>query len=99
MPEVAIVVKLNIYRCVVHYVDCPYFKATYTHKNTEIPPTIKWHLCSFCKPQKHDIVSIASEIVWLEKYSDAMSFRAMSFDSDNEDIGYSGTTRGKRDHD
>lgn len=83
---VAVTVDLARYRAVVHYTDCSYYKTTHTHLRLQVPPSVKWKLCSFCKPKREDIAAIAYDIRWLEKNADAMSFRFMSLDDESENL-------------
>lgn len=83
---VAVTVDLARYRAVVHYTDCSYYKTTHTHHRLQVPPSVKWKLCNFCKPKRGDIVTIAYDIKWLEKNADAMSYRFISLDDDTENL-------------
>ncbi len=88
MDTVGITVDLARYRCMVHYTNCSYYKPTHTHANLEIPPSMKWRLCSHCKPEKEDIVTVAEDIKWLHKRADVFTFRGrnlFSFDDGMEE--------------
>lgn len=86
MVSVVITVDLARYKGTVHYANCSLLTGYSTHHNRTIPPSVKMKTCYKCKPGKRDIVEIASEITWLEKSADAMSFRWISLDSDNENL-------------
>lgn len=93
---VAVTVDLAKYRAIVHYTDCSYYKTNHTHVNLEIPPSVKWKLCSFCTPKREDIASIAHDIRWVYKNADAMSFRFMTLEDENEDHVVKMSANGRR---
>lgn len=73
MRDVAITVSLSHYTATVHYLDCNYYTGYLTHINQTIPPSIKMKMCVWCKPTAEDVVEIAGDIKWLEKYADAFN--------------------------
>lgn len=73
MRDVALTVSLSHYTATVHYTDCGYYTGYLTHVNQVVPPSVKMKTCRNCKPTAEDIVLVAGEVTWLEKYADAMS--------------------------
>lgn len=72
MDTVGITVHLSRYRATVHYERCSYYSPTYHHSKLPLPPSIKWKLCSFCKPIPEDVAEVAGEVTWLEKSADVL---------------------------
>lgn len=72
MREVAITVSLSRYTATVHYTNCGFYTGYLTHTNQTIPPSVKMKMCVWCKPAAEDVVEIAGDIKWLEKYTDIM---------------------------
>jgi hypothetical protein len=97
MVAVIVTVDLARYRGTVHYANCHCVTNYSTHLNRTVPPSIKMAMCTYCKPNQEDIVSIADEINWLEKHSDAMSVLVIKpYDDFTEENVARGSLHGER---
>lgn len=70
--EIGVTISLGRYRATVHYAGCTYYNGRQSHETLEVPPTIRWKLCSFCRPTPEDIAAVAREIRWIVKREDMM---------------------------